>query len=323
MHLVSGSETYKTASGVITQALGRISEVPIKVGGVQCSMTFMVVDMDSYDVLLGLDLLIKIGAIVDVEQGLIQVRRGPETDVEILPLTMVNLIQWADSRTDGRDKDGAHERAPGNLDAMDGSSSLSQQATREQVIELDSESDSDSSRDSDNGTQPVGHEEGESEFGDTDLENLVLLEGAQQILQLTMQNKADDLLKEELTDANDYADWIQWAADEEERMQSLSEVANAVQEAVLLQIQQMELVDSDDCVKERIMKNPKEDTRWGEILGQALDDEDFHQEIKDDPHTQHGVVEMAEKVLSVRPSQHVEWHGNRRQGRRRPQVQNG
>jgi hypothetical protein len=36
-------------------------------------MTFMVVDTDSYDVLLGLDLLIKIGAIVDVEQGLIQV----------------------------------------------------------------------------------------------------------------------------------------------------------------------------------------------------------------------------------------------------------
>jgi hypothetical protein len=34
MHLVSGSETYKTASCAITQAFGRISEVPIKVGGV-------------------------------------------------------------------------------------------------------------------------------------------------------------------------------------------------------------------------------------------------------------------------------------------------
>jgi len=30
-------------------------------------MTFMVVDTDGYDLLLGLDLLIKIGAIVDVE----------------------------------------------------------------------------------------------------------------------------------------------------------------------------------------------------------------------------------------------------------------
>jgi hypothetical protein len=34
MHLITGSETYKTASGVITQALGRITEVPVKVGGV-------------------------------------------------------------------------------------------------------------------------------------------------------------------------------------------------------------------------------------------------------------------------------------------------
>jgi len=41
--------------------------VLIKVGGVQCTMTFMVVDTDSYDVLLGLDLLIKIRAIVDME----------------------------------------------------------------------------------------------------------------------------------------------------------------------------------------------------------------------------------------------------------------
>ncbi len=77
MHLVIGSETYKTTSRVITQALGSIDETPIKVGSVQCVMTFMVVDTNSYDVLFGLDFLIKIGAIVDVEQGLIQVRHGP------------------------------------------------------------------------------------------------------------------------------------------------------------------------------------------------------------------------------------------------------
>jgi len=34
MHMVFGSETYKTTSGVVTHALGRIDEVPIKVGGV-------------------------------------------------------------------------------------------------------------------------------------------------------------------------------------------------------------------------------------------------------------------------------------------------
>ncbi len=67
MHLVVGSEIYKTASGVVTQALGRIKEVSVGVGGVHYTMTFMVVDTDSYDVLLGLDFLMKIGAIVDVE----------------------------------------------------------------------------------------------------------------------------------------------------------------------------------------------------------------------------------------------------------------
>jgi predicted aspartyl protease len=93
MHLIVGSETYKTASGVVTQALGRIDEVPVMVGGVQCTMTFMVVDIDSYGVLLGLDFLMKIEAIVDVERGLIQVRKGPRANVEVLPLSVVNLLQ--------------------------------------------------------------------------------------------------------------------------------------------------------------------------------------------------------------------------------------
>ncbi len=90
MHMVTKFETYKTTSGVVTQVLGIIDEVPIKVGGVQCTMTFMVVDTNSYDVFLGLDL--KIGAIVDVERGLIQVRHGLGANVEVLPLTMVNLL---------------------------------------------------------------------------------------------------------------------------------------------------------------------------------------------------------------------------------------
>jgi predicted aspartyl protease len=34
MHLVTGFETYKITSRVVTQALGRIDEVPMKVGGV-------------------------------------------------------------------------------------------------------------------------------------------------------------------------------------------------------------------------------------------------------------------------------------------------
>jgi predicted aspartyl protease len=67
MHLVTRSETYKTAFGIITQAMGRIDEVPVKVGGVQCTIYLIVVDINNYDILLGLDFLIKIATIVDVE----------------------------------------------------------------------------------------------------------------------------------------------------------------------------------------------------------------------------------------------------------------
>jgi hypothetical protein len=59
----------------------------------------MVVDTYNYDVLLGLDFLIKIGAIMDVERGLIQVKHGPRTNVEVLPLTMVNMLERMNSKT--------------------------------------------------------------------------------------------------------------------------------------------------------------------------------------------------------------------------------
>jgi predicted aspartyl protease len=100
MQLVTGNESYKMASGVITRALGRVDEVQVKIGGIQCAMTFMVVvDTDGYDILLGLDFLMKIGAVVDVERGLIQVRHGPGTNVEVLPLTVVNLLQKVSTDT--------------------------------------------------------------------------------------------------------------------------------------------------------------------------------------------------------------------------------
>jgi len=72
-------------------------------------------------------------------------------------------------------------------------------------------------------------------------------------------------MREELTDDDDYADWIQWADDEERRMQSLSDATITAEESVLLKIQRMEINDSGDGFEERIMKNPKEETRWGEI----------------------------------------------------------
>jgi hypothetical protein len=47
--------------------MGCIGDLLIRVGDVQCNMTFIVVDTKNYDILLGLDLLIKIGVVMDVK----------------------------------------------------------------------------------------------------------------------------------------------------------------------------------------------------------------------------------------------------------------
>jgi hypothetical protein len=46
---------------------------------------------------------IKIGAIMDVEPGLIQMRHGLGANVEVLPLTMVNMLQSMNSKVVMRD----------------------------------------------------------------------------------------------------------------------------------------------------------------------------------------------------------------------------
>jgi hypothetical protein len=64
MHLVSSHETYKATSRTITTALGRLDDILAHVGNV----VFLVVDTDTYDLLLGLNFLMKIGAMVDVKK---------------------------------------------------------------------------------------------------------------------------------------------------------------------------------------------------------------------------------------------------------------
>jgi len=67
MHLVLGHEIYRIVFGMVIQALGIIINIPVIVGRVVCQMIFLVVDTDNYDLLLGLDFLMKIGAVVDVD----------------------------------------------------------------------------------------------------------------------------------------------------------------------------------------------------------------------------------------------------------------
>jgi len=63
------------------------------------------------------------------------------------------------------------------------------------------------------------------------------MEGPQQILQLTLQEQADNFMREEITDADDYADWIKWVADAEQKKQALADGLNHVEVPVLLQVQ--------------------------------------------------------------------------------------
>jgi hypothetical protein len=94
-------------------------------------------------------------------------------------------------------------------------------------------------------------------------------------------------MKEEVTDDDDYADWIQWAADAKRCKQKPMDERDPGQASTLLQMQQLEVVDQNDCVKERIMKNPKEDTRWGEIC----------QKIRIDQHLDKGMERQLWRVL--------------------------
>jgi hypothetical protein len=56
-------------------------------------MIFSVINTSNYDLLLGLDFLMKIRTIVDVEKGVIQVWKGPSVAIEILPLNVINMLQ--------------------------------------------------------------------------------------------------------------------------------------------------------------------------------------------------------------------------------------
>jgi predicted aspartyl protease len=263
MHLVSGSETYKTASRIVTQAMGWIDEVSVKARGVPCAMTFMVVDTDSYDVLLGLDFLIKIGAIVDVERGLIEVRHGPGPDVEVLPLTMVNMLQALNSKTLMQND----SRLAGRFDVIVGKPCVDEDIKTQQLDARVSGSDSDTSEDSEEEHQQLRPISEESEFGDTELEELVLMEGPQQILQLTLQEQADHFMREETADVDDYADWIKWVADAEQRKQALFGGVTNAEVPVLLQVQPLN--DAAPCsnFKDQTVytSKPGVSSRWEDI----------------------------------------------------------
>ncbi len=71
VHMVFRTKNYKTTSGIVTKALGRIIDLLVKVGNIQCNLVFLIVDIDNNDIMLGPNFFMKIGTIVDVEKGVI------------------------------------------------------------------------------------------------------------------------------------------------------------------------------------------------------------------------------------------------------------
>jgi predicted aspartyl protease len=187
MHLVTGNESYKTASGVVTRALGRVDEVQVKIGGIKCAMTFMVMDTDGYDVLLGMDFLMKIGVVVDVERGLIQVRHGPGTHVEVLPLTVVNFLQRMNAGQ-GRNGTAIHVKDALTDQGNDVESDQDQKAAEGEeaaaVSDSDDESDDDEFHDSESNL--LEESDSDDDFVDPEFEELINSKGPQGMLQLML-----------------------------------------------------------------------------------------------------------------------------------------
>ncbi len=169
----------------------------------------MVVDINSYDVLLGLDFLMKIGAIVDVERGLIQVRKGLGADVEVLPLTMVNLLQRVNSKFQIQDtpsiRKGIHNDGDANWTSDHDHAIMTK---KDGLSTSTSDEDTDDSECGNPESNQLQQIDCENEFRDTALEELVESEGPQETLQLIFQEQANDILKEEITDSDNYVDWI-------------------------------------------------------------------------------------------------------------------
>ncbi|CAK9882558.1 unnamed protein product [Sphagnum jensenii] len=150
-------------------------------------MTFMVVDTDSYDMLLGLDFLMKIGAVVDVERGVLQVRHGPGTNVEVLSLTVVNLLQRMSSGALVQEASTTWKKthANGDFDWMpDQDQTIVTKG--DDAYTSDSDVGTDSSEYYDSKSNQLKQIDCEDEFRDAELEELVSSEGPQEILRLML-----------------------------------------------------------------------------------------------------------------------------------------
>jgi hypothetical protein len=144
---------------------------------------------------------------------------------------MVNLLQSVNSGPQGQNapvstKGTSIESLGINLEELSLSSS---EDVSETAFDTDTEEDNIEE------VRTVKQLDATSEFGDTEFEELVLKEGPTQILQLTLQDRTDEFMKEEIFYSDDYADWIQWVFDVEERRMYSREAEKLVEAPTVLQ----------------------------------------------------------------------------------------
>jgi hypothetical protein len=129
-------------------------------------------------------------------------------------------------------------------------------------------------------SSPVKQVEYEDEFGEDELGQLVKSEGLSEILQLILQEQADDFMNEEITEGDDYVDWIRWVADAEQSMRAectpndnvtfmlqQPQPTNTPSTPTLRQIVQIDNDNSDRSTTECLDSSNHEEVgaRWNEI----------------------------------------------------------
>jgi hypothetical protein len=125
----------------------------------------------------------KIGAVVDVERGLIQVRHGPGTNVEVLPLTVVNLPQRISKGTMVQETSTTWKSERANQDG--GTLPVQDQEAANEGNDAsmsNSNDDSTTSECYESESSQLEQIDSEDEFVDTEFEELVSSEGPQEML---------------------------------------------------------------------------------------------------------------------------------------------
>ncbi len=74
-------------------------------------------------------------------------------------------------------------------------------------------------------------------------------------------------MREEITNTDNYADWIKWVADVEQKKQALADGVNNVEIPVQLQVQQLNDAALCNNFRDQIAStdNPRVSSRWVDI----------------------------------------------------------